>query len=101
MAVLVRAAEDLAIGGDGLNTTESRGVKCAIRIPANENLERDVAELLPRRVGRASHKPTVWYKSFLSKAAVGRRHGEWWQKLSIMRGSCSRASGSSRPLPAG
>ena len=37
--------------------------------PANENLERDVAELLPRLVGRPSHKPIVWYKSFLYKAA--------------------------------
>ena len=48
---------------------ESRGVKYAIRIPANENLERDVAELLPRPVGRPSHKPIVWYKGFLYKAA--------------------------------
>jgi hypothetical protein len=48
---------------------ESRGMKHAIRIPANENLERDVAELLLRPVGRPSHKPTVWYKSFLYKAA--------------------------------
>ena len=48
---------------------ESRGVKYAIRIPANENLERDVAELLPRPVGRPSHRPIVWYKSFLYKAA--------------------------------
>ena len=48
---------------------ESRGVKYAIRIPANENLERDVAELLPRPVGRPSHKPIVWYKGFLYRAA--------------------------------
>ena len=44
-------------------------MKYAIRIPANENLERDVAELLPRPVGRPSHKPIVWYKSFLYQAA--------------------------------
>ena len=48
---------------------EKRGVKYAIRIPANENLDRDVGELLPRPVGRPSHKPIVWYKSFLYKAA--------------------------------
>ncbi|MGB2678422.1 MAG: IS1380 family transposase [Candidatus Acidiferrum sp.] len=48
---------------------EERGVKYAIRIPANENLDRDVGELLPRPVGRPSHKPIVWYKSFLYKAA--------------------------------
>jgi hypothetical protein len=48
---------------------ESRGVKYAIRIPVNENLERDVAELLPRTVGRPSHKPIMWYKGFLYRAA--------------------------------
>jgi hypothetical protein len=51
---------------------ESRGVKYAIRIPANENLERDVAELLRRPAGRPSHKPIVWYKSFLYRAASWR-----------------------------
>ena len=48
---------------------EERGVKYAIRIPANDNLERDIAELLTRPVGRPSHKPVVWYKSFLYQAA--------------------------------
>ena len=48
---------------------EERGVKYAIRIPANENLEQDVAELLLRPVGRPSHKPIMWYKGFLYKAA--------------------------------
>jgi hypothetical protein len=37
-------------------------VKYAIRIPANDSLERDIAELLTRPVGRPSHKPVVWYK---------------------------------------
>ena len=46
-----------------------RGVKYAIRIPANESLERDIAELLKRPVGRPSHKPVVWYKGFLYQAA--------------------------------
>jgi Transposase DDE domain group 1 len=44
---------------------EERGVKYAIRIPSNDNLERDIAELVVRPVGRPSHKPVVWYKSFL------------------------------------
>jgi Transposase DDE domain group 1 len=44
---------------------EERGVKYAIRIPANDILERDIAELLRRPVGRPSHKPIVWYKGFL------------------------------------
>ena len=48
---------------------EERGVKYAIRIPANDSLERDIAELLPRPVGRPSHKPIVRYKGFLYQAA--------------------------------
>jgi len=48
---------------------ETRGVKYAIRIPSNDILEREVAELLPRSVGRPSHKPVVRYKSFRYQAA--------------------------------
>jgi hypothetical protein len=48
---------------------EERNVKYAIRIPANESLERDIAELLTRPVGRPNHKPVVWYKGFLYQAA--------------------------------
>jgi len=47
---------------------EERVVKYAIRIPSNDNLERDIAELAVRPVGRPSHKPVVWYKSFLYQA---------------------------------
>jgi len=38
---------------------EERGVKYAIRIPADDSLERDIAELLTRPVGRPRHKPVV------------------------------------------
>ena len=48
---------------------EERCVKYAIRIPANDSLERDIAELLPRPVGRPSVKPLVEYKGFLYQAA--------------------------------
>jgi hypothetical protein len=48
---------------------EERGVKYAIRIPANESLERDIAELLPRPVGRPSQGPLVEHKGLLYKAA--------------------------------
>jgi hypothetical protein len=48
---------------------EGRSVKYAIRLPANDSLERDIAELLTRPVGRPSHKPVVWYKGFLYQAA--------------------------------
>ena len=47
---------------------EERGVKYAIRIPANENLRRDIGELLTRPVGRPSYRPLVRYKSFLYQA---------------------------------
>ena len=48
---------------------EARGVKYAIRIAANDSLERDIAELLTRPMGRPRHKPVVWYKGFLYQAA--------------------------------
>jgi hypothetical protein len=44
-------------------------VKYAIRLPANDNLQRDIEELLTRPVGRPSHKPIVSYKGFLYQAA--------------------------------
>ena len=47
---------------------EERGAKYAIRIPANDSLQRDIAELLTRPVGRPSHRPLVRYKSFLYQA---------------------------------
>ena len=48
---------------------EERGVKYAIRLPANENLERNIEELLARPGGRPSQKPVVRYKGFLYRAA--------------------------------
>jgi hypothetical protein len=39
------------------------------KIPANDNLERKVAQLLTRPVGRPSYKPLVRYKSFFYQAA--------------------------------
>jgi hypothetical protein len=48
---------------------EEPDVKYAIRVPANENLVQDIEELLTRPVGRPSHKPVVWYKGFLYRAA--------------------------------
>jgi hypothetical protein len=40
-------------------TLEARGVKYAVRIPTNDSLERDIAEMLTRSVGRPSHNPVV------------------------------------------
>jgi hypothetical protein len=37
---------------------EQRQVKYVIRLPANDNLERKVAQLLKRPVGRPSYEPS-------------------------------------------
>jgi hypothetical protein len=44
-------------------------VKYTIRLPANDNLQRNIMELLTRPVGRPSYKPVVRFKSFLYQAA--------------------------------
>ena len=73
---------------------EERQVKYVIRLPANDNLERKVAQLLTRPVGRPSYKPVVRYRSFLlpggqlEESTAG--GGEGGVPLS---GSCSRGSG--------
>lgn len=67
-AVVVRADAAFA-KPEVYEALEERSVKYAIRIPANDSLERDISELLTRPVGRPSHKPVVWYKSFLYQAA--------------------------------
>ena len=48
---------------------EEGGVKYAMRIPANDSLQRDIEELLTRPVGRPSKKPLVEFKGFLYQAA--------------------------------
>ena len=50
-------------------SSEERGVQYAIRIPANDILQRDIEELLKRPVGRPTKKPLVEYKGFLYQAA--------------------------------
>jgi hypothetical protein len=57
---------------------ETRGVQYAIRIPANENLEWEMADLLFRSPGRPSHKPLVRYKSFSYQA------GSWTQPRRVV-----------------
>jgi hypothetical protein len=43
---------------------ERRGVRYAIRLPANDVLERQIEDLLTRPRGRPSHAPLVRYRSF-------------------------------------
>jgi hypothetical protein len=48
---------------------KERRAKYAILLPANDSLERDIEELLTRRMERPSHEPLVWYEGFLYHAA--------------------------------
>ena len=48
---------------------ERRGVRYAIRLPANDILERRIEDLLIRPRGRPSHAPLVRYRSFEYQAA--------------------------------
>lgn len=63
-----RLAQDPTFRLIGSEKVWERGVKYAIRIPANDSLERNIAELLTWPVGRPSHKPVVRYKGFLYQA---------------------------------
>ena len=74
---------------------EERGVHYAIRIPANENLERDIAELLPRPVRRPSIRPLVEYKSFLYQAASWKEARRVVAKVEHHQGELSREWASS------
>jgi hypothetical protein len=47
---------------------EAEGFEYAIRLPANDALQRDIEPLLTRPVGRPSHAPVVWYADFLYQA---------------------------------
>src|SRR5918912_2340162 len=51
-----------------LRLLEQEGFRYAIRIKANAVLERKIAHLLKRPVGRPSHKPKVFYHSFRYQA---------------------------------
>jgi hypothetical protein len=48
---------------------EAEGYRYAIRLRANSVLQREIAHLLTRPVGRPSHKPKVFYHSFQYQAA--------------------------------
>ena len=75
---------------------EERGVKYAIRIPANENLERDIGGAADRaRWDARAISRWSGTRAFSTRPRVGRRRGEWWRRWSITPGSCSRAWASS------
>jgi len=48
---------------------EDKGILYAIRIPSNQNLQREIDHLLTRPVGRPPKKPRVFYHDFSYRAA--------------------------------
>ena len=68
---------------------EAREVKYAIRLPANDNLQRKITELLTRPVGRPSHQPVFRFKSFLHQAASWTMARRVVAKVESTSGSCS------------
>ena len=50
-------------------TLEAEGYLYAIRLPANQVLQREIEPLLTRPVGRPSNKPVVWHYDFHYQAA--------------------------------
>jgi hypothetical protein len=61
-----------------LRLLEKEGFRYAIRIKANPVLERKIAHLLTRPVGRPSHKPKKFYASFRYRA------GSWDQARRVV-----------------
>jgi hypothetical protein len=74
---------------------EAREVKYAIRLPANDNLQRKITELLTRPVGRPSQQAVFRFKSFLYQAASWTMARRVVAKVEFLAGSCFRAWGSS------
>ncbi len=65
----------------------------AIRIPADETLEWEVAEILFRSPGRPSRKPLVRYKSFSYQAGSWTKPRRVVAKVEHPRASCFREWG--------
>ena len=62
---------DAAFARPGVyESVEARGARYVIRLPANGNLERKIAELPKRPAGRSSHKPVVGKRGM---QALGKR----------------------------
>ena len=74
---------------------EAEGVRYAIRLPANQVLQRRVGHLLTRPVGRPPKKPVVTYASFRYEPKVGPEPVAWWRRSSGTTASSGLELGSS------
>jgi hypothetical protein len=89
---------DAAFAGPKLlRLLEREGFRYAIRIKSNAVLERTIAPLLQRPLGRPSRKPKVFYHSFRIRRSRGSVPAGWWPRSSGTRGNNSPASASSSP----
>jgi hypothetical protein len=80
---------------------EGEGICYAIRLPANQVLQRRIGHLLTRPVGRPSKKPVVWFTSFRYQAKGWTRarrvvakvewhQGELWPRVGFIVTNLSR-----------
>jgi hypothetical protein len=73
---------------------EERGVTHAIRLPAHNSLERDIAELLTSPWGGPVISPWCGTRASATRRPAGTRPAEWSPRRSIIRESCSQESAS-------
>ena len=99
-----RTGKEVAFRGDAAfakpeiyEASEERGVKYAIRLPANENLRREVAELLVRPVGDPLGSLWCATGAFSTGQRAGARPEGSWPRWSITLGSCFHGTTSSSP----
>ena len=76
---------------------EERTVKYAIRLPANDNLQRNITELLTRPVGRPATSRWSGSRAFsiFYQAASWQRRDGWWRRWSSISGNVPPRSASS------
>jgi len=74
---------------------EEREVKYAIRVPANDNLQRNITELMTRPVGRRSYKGCSVQEFSLSGSELDEGPAGGGESGVPLRGNCSPAWGSS------
>lgn len=65
---------------------EDEGFGYAIRLPANDLLEKEIAHLMKRPVGRPSRAPVVWYEGFQYRAKSWNRSRRVIAKVEWHRG---------------
>ena len=63
-------------------SVEEPEAKYAIRLPANDNLERKVAQLLTRPLGGPATSRWSATRAFSIRRPVGPRRDAWWRKWS-------------------